>query len=32
VEGFIKAGFFDKYYLIRWRFYQKPVGLELAFL
>jgi hypothetical protein len=30
---FQKSKFFlKKYYLIRWRFFQKPVGLELAFL
>jgi hypothetical protein len=27
-----KQVFRIKYYLIRWRFYPKPVGLELAFL
>jgi hypothetical protein len=27
-----KQVFLKKYYLNRWRFFQKPVGLELAFL
>jgi len=27
-----KQVFLKKYYLIRWRFFQKPVGLELDFL
>jgi len=27
-----KQVFLKKYYLSRWRFFQKPVGLELAFL
>jgi hypothetical protein len=27
-----KQVFLKKYYLIRWRFFQKPAGLELTFL